>query len=209
MNDSAPSARAVAGLEAQLLALLGAHPAGLSEHELLKRLREESPLFANFDARRPLSLFRGHLLLFHALYRLRDRAHRERLGRLVIDPLRIALEPAMERSPARAALISSDSGDLADWYADLGRWETTTAAEVIELLRRFRAADRAGDRRRAALAELGLRDPVDEAAIKRRYRRLAMRLHPDRGGDGERLRQINAALAELRAGYKKPMPAKI
>jgi len=206
MNDTAPSARAVAALEEQLLAVLRAHPAGLSEHELLKRLREANPLFAAFDARQPLSLFRGHLLLFHALYRLRDRAHRERLGRLVIDPLRIVLEPSMERSPANASLTSPDAGDLTDWYADLGRWETTTAAEVVELLRRFHAASRANDRRRAALAALGLCDPVDDAAIKRRYRRLAMRLHPDRGGDGERLREINVALAALRAGFKKPMP---
>jgi curved DNA-binding protein CbpA len=42
---------------------------------------------------------------------------------------------------------------------------------------------------------------VDDATIKRRYRRLAMRHHPDRGGDGVRLREINAALATLQAGF--------
>ncbi len=204
MNGTVPSAEAVAALEGQLLALLSAHPAGLSEHELLKRLREENPLFANFDARQPLSLFRGHFLLFHALYRLRERTSRERRGRLGIDPLRIVLEPAisLDAAPVNgASLVPSDAGDWSGWYADLGRWETTTAAEVIELLRRFRAAGRAKDRRRAALAELGLQDPVDDATIKRRYRRLAMRHHPDRGGDGVRLREINAALATLQAGF--------
>ena len=47
------------------------------------------------------------------------------------------------------------------------------------------------------MAVLDLRDPIDAAAIKRRYRRLAMRHHPDRGGDGQRLGETNAALAVL------------
>lgn len=203
MNDAVPSAEAVADLEAQLLALLNENPAGPSEHDLLKRLRGANPLFADFDARQPLSLFRGHFLLFHALYRLRDRLNREGGGRLAIDPLRIVLESAGARDAAQAdvaSLVPSNSGDLSGWYADLGRWQATTAAEVVELLRQFHAARRANGRRQAALAELGLQDPVDDAAIKRRYRRLAMRHHPDRGGDGQRLREINAALAVLRDG---------
>lgn len=202
MNDAVPSPEAVADLEAQLLVLLGENPVGLSEHELLKRLRKANPLFADFDARQPLSLFRGHFLLFHALYRLRTRLSRERSGRLVIDPLRIVLEPVGPADVAQAGvfLVPSNSGDLSGWYTDLGRWQATTAAEVVELLRQFHVARRANGRRQAALAELGLRDPVDDAAIKRRYRHLAMRHHPDRGGDGQRLREINAAFAVLRDG---------
>lgn len=202
MNDAIPSPGALAELEAQLLEWLNAHPTGLSEHELLKRSREANPLFANFDARQPLSLFRGHFLLFHALYRLRDRLSRERSGRLVIDPLRTVLEPAgsVDGSPANAvSLAPSESDGLSAWYDDLNRWATMTAAEVIELLHRFHAARRTNGRRRAALAELGLQDPVDDATIKQHYRRLAMRHHPDRGGDGARLREINAALAILEA----------
>ncbi|HRD65218.1 MAG TPA: DNA-J related domain-containing protein [Candidatus Competibacter sp.] len=206
MNDAVPSPEAVADLEAQLLVLLNGNPAGLSEHELLKCLRKTHPSFANFDARQPLSLFRGHFLLFHALYRLRDRLSRERSGRLVIGPLRIALERAAPADAAQADILSlapSASGDVAGWYADLRRWQATTAAEVVELLRQFHAARRANGRRQAALAELGLQDPVDDAAIKRRYRRLAMCHHPDRGGDGQRLREINAALAVLRKGWRR------
>jgi DnaJ-class molecular chaperone len=81
-----------------------------------------------------------------------------------------------------------------------------SATEVVELLRQFHAASRRKDQRRAALAELGLQDPVDDATIKHRYRRLAMRHHPDRGGDGARLREINAAWALLETGSRRVSP---
>ncbi len=198
MNGTRPSPSALAALEARLLDLLVAHPAGLSEHELLKRLRECDPGFADFDAREPLSLFRGHYLLFHALYRLRERLARERRGRLRVDPLGMVLESEPLPCGEGGTALASDEPDFALCYADLDRLATVTVAEVSELLRRFHAACRR-DGRRAALAVLELRDPVDAAAIKRQYRRLAMRHHPDRGGNGRRLGEINAALAVLEA----------
>ncbi len=196
MSGTLPSPPALAALEARLLDLLAAHPAGLSEHELLKRLRECDPLFAGFSAREPLSLFRGHYLLFHALYRLRERLAGERRGRLRVDPLSIVLESEPLPCGGGTAL-ASDEPDFAPCYADLARLATVTVAEVAELLRGLHAACRRNGRRGAALAVLELRDPVDAAAIKRQYRRLAMRHHPDRGGDGRRLGEINVALAIL------------
>jgi DNA-J related protein/DnaJ domain len=201
MNGTVPSPDALEALEARLGELLAARPAGISEHELLKILRRDHPLFAAFSAREPLSLFRGHYLLFHALYRLRDRLARERRGRLVIDPLRIAWEPLAVTKPGKeVAALAPGPLDLAGWYTDLQRLTTVTAAEVGEWLRQFHATRLANDRRRAALAVLGLRDPVDATAIKWQYRRLAMRHHPDRGSDGQRLREIHAALAVLEDG---------
>ncbi len=211
MNTAAPSPEELAELEIQLLGLLNENPAGLSEHELLKRLRERNSLFVSFNAREPLSLFRGHYLLFHMLYRLRDRLGHERRGRLRIDPLRIVLEPAGSEDdpPSDAASLALSEADLSGRYGDLNRWATITATEVVDLLRQFHAARRTNSRRRAALAELGLQDPVDEATIKQRYRRLAMRHHPDRGGDGVRLREINAALAILEAGSMRAITTEI
>lgn len=201
MNDAIPSSDALDALEIRLEELLTACPAGISEHELLKILRRELPLFATFSAREPLSLFRGHYLLFHVLYRLRDRLARERRGRLVIDPLRVVLAPAMIAEPGEEiAALALGPFDGAGWYADLQRLTTVTAVDVVEWLRQFHAARQANEQRPAALAVLGLRDPVDAAAIKRQYRRLAMRHHPDRGGDGQRLREIHAALAALDCG---------
>ena len=200
MNATAPSPQALAALEDQLLELLSAEPAGFSEHDLLKRLRESNALFADFNAREPLSLFRSHFVLFHALYRLRDRARRERRGELAIDPLAIVLRPAAADASAQAIFATPEAERLSAWYGDWERWRTATAAEVIEWLRQFQALRRSGGQRALALAALGLQDPVDRAAIKQQYRRLAMRHHPDRGGDGLRLRDINAAWAVLQAG---------
>lgn len=38
---------------------------------------------------------------------------------------------------------------------------------------------------------------MDDLTIKRHYRRLAMRHHPDRGGDKAQLQIINAAMEAL------------
>lgn len=201
MNTAIPPPEALDVLEARLEEVLAACPAGISESELLKILRREHPLFVAFNPREPLSLFRGHYLLFHLLYRLRDRLAHEQRGHLVIDPLRIALEPMMVAEPGeKRAALTPGGLDLAAWYADLQRLTTVTAAEVCEWLRQFHAARQTQDQRQAALATLELQDPVDAAAIKRQYRRLAMRHHPDRGGDGQRLGEIHAALATLAGG---------
>ncbi|MBL8259965.1 MAG: DnaJ domain-containing protein [Candidatus Competibacteraceae bacterium] len=198
MKAVIPGPHALAELEHQLLELLSAAPNGLSEYALLKQLRTCNKGFAEFDARQPLSLFRGHFLLFHALYRLRDRVRQERRGWLAIEPLAIVLHPSpAETLPMQASLAPPEADHLREWYGDWNRWETATAADVLEWLRQFRVLRQAGGQRARALAALGLQDPVDQTAIRQQYRRLAMQHHPDRGGDGLRLREINAAWAVL------------
>jgi hypothetical protein len=52
--------------------------------------------------------------------------------------------------------------------------------------------------RDAPLAALGLRPPCSTEDVRRAYRRLAQRLHPDKGGDG-------AAFAALQADYRRAL----
>jgi curved DNA-binding protein CbpA len=47
------------------------------------------------------------------------------------------------------------------------------------------------------MATLELTEPFDAASVRTQYRRLAMRHHPDRGGDAERLQAINRAFRIL------------
>jgi DnaJ-domain-containing protein 1 len=171
--------------EAIVLDLLRTHPAGLTESALLKALGFS-------ELREPLTLFRAHFLLFHTLYALRDRLWRQQTAHLHIDPLCIVLRAY---SPGQAALTEPDP--LRAYYADLSRLDKMTADAVKELLRAFWRGDRNTQQRQTALSVLELQDPVDYPAIKRQYRRLAMRHHPDRGGDGRRLQALNAALAVL------------
>jgi len=181
----------LAEFEAELLAMLEGAPAGMSEHQLLKRLQAAGhkgfPEGLFLDS---LSLFRAHFLLFHCLYRLRDRLLESGRYRLEIHPLCIQLRPYAlaggnelgEHDPLRA------------YYLELDHLHHTTAQQVEEMLGAFWARLYANQRRHQALAVLELADPVDEATIKQRYRRLAMEHHPDRGGDTQAFQSLQEAM---------------
>ena len=53
------------------------------------------------------------------------------------------------------------------------------------------------EKREWALTQLGLEDPVDDDTIRTTYRRLAMKHHPDRGGDHDKVQIINEAARVL------------
>ncbi len=181
-------------LQAAAARILETHPEGLSEYALLTRLREDGqlPPMAPGDN---LALFRSHFLLFHVLYRLRDAWRETQRCELCITPLRIALEPY---TAGQQAIGPSDP--LRDYYLDLRHLDETGETEVETLLADFWRRLAGTDERAAALAVLGLTDPVDAATIKLRYRELVMQHHPDRGGDTRRLQEINEAMAWLERG---------
>ena len=181
-----------------LLDILRLHPEGLSEYALLQRLRQDSRM--SFESERLDSsedLFRVHFLLFHHLYVLRDELHATQKGELEIQPLNIRWRlPVAEASiDTEGALARPDP--LADYYRDLTHLATTTGADVDRLLGQFWTRFGRYDRRAEALSVLELDAEADAASIQRQYRRLAMRHHPDRGGDPTRLQAINAAMAIL------------
>lgn len=174
-------------------AILQRRPAGVSEYELMGLLREAGFLtFLGPPPADPKALFCAHFLLFRALYRLADRASAARCARLEIGPLCIRWLPYGEDG---GGVGKPDT--LRDYYLDLANLEAASAQDVEGLIASFWRRLGRCERRAGALAELGLADPVDDATIRRAYRRLAMRHHPDRGGDTARLQAINAAVALL------------
>ena len=176
-----------------LLAILRAHPDGLTEHDLIGKLAGDNPAFGPGAFADELSLFQCHFILFHHLYRLRDELWNERQGDLVIHCLNIALHPC----PDGTGHLPATPDPLRAYYLDLTHLEKTGKQEVRELLDTFWLRYARHDRRAEALAALGLADPVDDPEIKRRYRELAMEHHPDRGGEMEKLQAINAAMGLL------------
>jgi DnaJ-domain-containing protein 1 len=177
-----------------LLEILQLHPAGLSEYELLQRLRNDERI--EFEQSRlddSHDLFRTHFLLFHQLYKLRTRLRTEQAGDLDIHALKIRLLPWVESS--LQALTQPDP--LGVYYLDLDNLTGTTRADVDDLLGRFWARYGRYDGRAEALAVLELPTESDAETIRLQYRRLAMQHHPDRGGDQLRLQAINAAMAVL------------
>lgn len=179
-----------------LLELLRATPAGLSEYDLFAALcRRGDSRFDISRLRDSFSLFCSHFRLFNALYRLREELWRSQQGELEINPLRVILRPYRARESSKRQLAEHDG--LRDYYLDITHLEQTTAAQVEQMLDKFWLRLAGSERRREALAVLGLSDPVAETAIKQHYRKLVMKHHPDRGGDTVRLQMINAAMAVL------------
>lgn len=185
-------------LEQVLLAFLQQQPQGVSEHLLLTGLRNAG--FPEF-ARPPvdeLDLFRQHFLLFHHLYRLAEALRGE--GRnLDIHCLCIRMRTHTSSGDPRPA----DPDGLAAYYLDLTHLNDTSAEDVQEMIyggsRRLEAADAAEQ----ALDVLGLPADAKLAAIRERYRLLARKHHPDRGGDGEYIKDLNHAwtiLSRLHGG---------
>lgn len=177
--------------------LLAQCESGTTEFELLRRLQDSGvEPFASAQLEDPLSLFRTHFILFHCLYRLQD-SLRSDGSDLDIHCLRIALVPCNQ--PRDAGPHPDTFDPLRGYYLDLARLRETREDDVVAML--TGGSSRLGElgRRREALMVLGLKDPVAFSEVKRRYRRLVMQHHPDRGGDKLRLQEINEAFDLLRS----------
>jgi hypothetical protein len=99
-----------------LLEILQLHPEGLSEYELLQRLRSDVRM--DFDQNRlddPHDLFRTHFLLFHHLHLLRTRLRAEQAGDIEIHTLSIRLRTGLGHTTH--ALAQPDP--LGTYYLDL------------------------------------------------------------------------------------------
>ena len=177
--------------QAVMLSLESCH---YSEYELIKRLKGQGffPFLQSVPAA-PHALFCAHFLLFHVLYRLRDRLWEQQQGDLQISPLVIQLLPYQ---PGQAQLSQLDP--LREYYLDFAQLQATSTEDVEALLSSFWSGLAGQSQRGDALAQLGLGDPVSDAAIRRRYRELVMQHHPDRGGEHHVLQALNKAMAVLK-----------
>jgi DnaJ-domain-containing protein 1 len=187
-------------LEQLCLQLLLQHPDGISEYQLLQRLREkEGALFPRLELDDHLGLFQSHFLLFHTLYCLRDTLHEEQRGLLRISALLIEL---CDYEAGEAALCEADP--LRDYYLDLTHLDATGEADVEALLNGFWQRLQQGDPQQvaAALAELELPEASNFSQVKHQYRRLVMSHHPDRGGSSAKMHALNEALELLRRHYQ-------
>lgn len=166
---------------------------GLSEYELLKQLREHGYFsFLGAAPAPPHALFCAHFLLYHNLYRLRDRALQRHEGYLQISALDIRFAPIPAAEPA---LVEVDP--LRAYYLALENLAQTTEEDVEALLASFWFCVQNQQTRVSDLQTLGLSEPVSRTEIKQAYKRLAMQHHPDRGGDRQLLQTINQAYSRL------------
>ncbi|MDH5325700.1 MAG: DnaJ domain-containing protein [Gammaproteobacteria bacterium] len=180
-------------LSSVVLDVIERHPDGLSEYEFMKFLKTNyntAQIENAFDNNH--SLFKAHFILFHVLYKLRNDLWLEKKGHLDISPLKIQLLPYVEQE---SGLTEFD--ELAAYYLDISHLKNTSATEVEQMLSTFYEHLSGWGKRKWALEQLGLEDPVDNATIRITYKRLVMKFHPDRGGDKETVQLINEAVKVL------------
>ena len=183
-----------------LLSVLQEHPEGISEHALLMWLQKHNHIhFESDEFHNTMKLFRIHFLLFHRLYQLKDELHATQQGSLNIHTLSIRFLPYQE---ATAGLVIEDP--LRTYYLDFSNLQDTNEKELDEMLAnfwtslgRFEAKNNLCQKRQQALDMLELDSSATDKEVKRAWRRLAMKHHPDRGGDEEQIKALNHAVSLL------------
>ncbi|MCW8889390.1 MAG: DnaJ domain-containing protein [Sedimenticola sp.] len=178
-----------------ILALLHDEPAGLSEHEMIKRLLETDDHFSDTVQSGELALFQKHFLVMNALYQIQDSMLAWGMS-LQIDPLLIRFIPSEQTEPS-AGMDISQNEPLRRYYLDWDNLHETSESDVAALLNSFWDRYYAMDKQAEALERLGLveGDRLSWATIQNRYRQLITRHHPDKGGD-------QAQFIEIREAYE-------
>lgn len=180
-------------LERPVFDILKEHKKGISEFELLKLL-EKKQYLRRKNSTDSHNLFRLHFILFHTLYRLRQRLLSRGKYDIEIHTVKIKIIPS-SKNKYENSINTFDN--LADYYLDESNLKDTTPADVEELLNSFFSDSRKFTHRHKALNELGLSDPVSSTQIKKRYRELARAHHPDAGGSTDKMSKITAAFEVL------------
>lgn len=174
-----------------------------SEHALLKIAQARGLLPEAFSGC-PKQLFQAHFALFNALYQLQGELAAQQL---YLDIGLVQVEVHSMQGPAcGSALDSGRDNKLREYYSDWSHFDSATVASVNELLddfwRRVESRPVATADRARALRVMELAEPVSWSAVKKRYRRLAMQHHPDRGGDADALQEVHWAMSVLERALK-------
>ncbi len=151
----------------------------------------------------PLSLFRCHFLIFNALYRLQYLSHSHQNYQLSISSLYIQLSP-YDKVARQTGKTLNKHDALGLFYLDLCQLNQTKAQDVQHLLDIFWQQYFNPKQIQQALNILALNQDaqnIDFKTIKKQYRRLVMKHHPDRGGDANQLIAIHQAMQCLELYY--------
>ena len=170
-----------------------------SEYELIRWLQApEQGVFRADALAQPLTLFRRHFILMHALYSLKKEWLLQGTAILDISALHIEKRPWFSHSSGTTQVNNTDP--LMDYYLDLSQLETPEQ-EIEQLLSSFWKKMLLPEQQPEDLAILELTPPTTALQIKKQYRKLAMQHHPDRGGSEHKFCQIQGAYQRLRIQF--------
>jgi len=179
-----------------ILTSLHAHPDGLSEYDLLQALGEHEG-FASLCESGQLAIFQRHFMVMNGLYQLQGQLWQEEQLYLEISPLLIQLGAQSSAGGNTEALLTESSA-LGNYYLDWNNFEGTSEQDVIDLIGSFWNRFVSNSDRAAAFDVLELEQEVDQQVITQRYRKLAARHHPDKGGDKEMFIRVRQAYEVLK-----------
>jgi len=160
-----------------------------TEHELISHLQKRKiEPFDQLNLRHSKDLFCAHFLTRHALYQLQNH-YQENASYC----LKIELTQIERLSYLSGSYHITPHDALKAYYLDISHYFETGEDEINELLTHFWQKYLAQDDKLQALQVLGLPANADYAAIKKHYRSLAQKNHPDKGGCAEQFAKISAA----------------
>lgn len=181
-----------------ILSILEASDKGISEFELLRQLESQVPLFDELGDDPDLKLFRKHFLIMNALYQLQRKLWQEDEVRLYISPLQIHLEAVAEVENSQSSEVEDGAeAKLAAYYLDWDEYDNTDAEDVAALLKGFYNKLFNHDDTEKALKLLGIKENSTKLEIKRAYRLLVKKAHPDKGGDAKKFIKLRKAYEHL------------
>ena len=183
-------------MQSVLLDVLNKATDGISEYDLITQLKQT--LFSEFDNENIFNdtskLYTIHFILFNTLYKLRIKLNAQRKNHLDINPICIRLLPYNEQHDK--TLTQPDKLSL--YYLDTDNLTNTSQKDIDDMLGLFWVKFMNPESKQNAMEILGVSEPFDRKTIKSSYRKLVMQYHPDRGGDNERIQEINNAMEILK-----------
>ncbi|SDZ93391.1 DNA-J related domain-containing protein [Alkalimonas amylolytica] len=184
-------------LQGQLETILLQSSGIVTEQQLLQRLGLQ---LTNAPSDPHYALFQRHFVLQHLLYRIQKQWLLDEVAWLDIGLAKVELLPYL------AQQLSAQDQGRAQYYLDWANFYQMDADTLAQQLEDFwqQFASRTvvsvpEFSRQQACTLLQLSWPCDLALLKRQYRSLALKHHPDRGGDAEHFVRIRQAYQQLRA----------
>lgn len=186
------------------------HGAGISEFELIQVLNNDPDIpFTKPNMTDSWMLFQCHFWLFHCLYLLQVELLSTTGEMLDIIATRVRLLPSTSPFSQVNRLSNSETpqhqfglpaaGDtMRAYYLDLDNLDRETPQSINDKLKAFWRGLSVGPAQPDDWVVMGLQPPVTSDELRLQYRRLCQKHHPDRGGDAQAFRAVQAAYARLK-----------
>ena len=184
-------------IDAILIGVLQQNPNGISEYDLLQVVASH-PAFGSIKEEGNLGLFKRHFLLKHCLFVLKDKLWQQNHSVIDVGPLLIQLKLISDDENNIKELGIAESQAVSDYYKDWDNFNTNVES-VDELLSNFWLAYSRYLSKDEAWQILDLNVGSTLQQITRRYRELAAKHHPDKGGDQQTFIRIRSAYEVLKA----------